>query len=646
LKQQQIAADSVGFNEGVYTQYNYENEGDTNSWGTEQRVAHYENKNDWAQPSSRNYLDPQHFLTAWTADDLAQQYEFIDDMDRTTEQKAYLYARQDTRYWLSQINDRNGMDKFITRYTGADSMDVRAPSNVMSGDHDMAYRYSWMIDSIQAPNQLMPWSIPGETTFLPEGIDYTPDPDYNNRIGGIRKGFNDNKVELDKLDATAAAVDQSAMLWEDAFPDWMGEGWDAEDEVSAWEKAAREQSKKDAEAEAERLRIESEIQPDEEFDPTGDEPPNRFTYYPGLGPIETDEWKAWIRLHPTDDEPEKMRPTTKYGDEITPEWTAWRERNPGVPSAYDEVDDGGWDPKFHKPEEDPHGDPLEWMEDQWGNPIQRKDLIDREYWLSTGEWVEGVGKWVGGDYWGDGRGVWQEGVLEHVTTGQPDRKPDRGEGDPKDPKYDYPDVSKGGRKKELFEDWKYHNEVTEHGMPLYGLTDDELWEIYINRKGEWVPDGKDHLAPDNTPREQYFQDHMFDDPFVPYEDYLLSLDADEGDEGDAPVEDVEDVEDAPDPGLPAPISTLIPDIPDVHLTQFQQYLQLEHHDEFLKSVKHPTRMDHIQHNFAKDDAGNIVLGGDPGLEAQLGLPDYIAAVRDPKSGEVVEMYDSSKVQPP
>ena len=127
-------------------------------------------------------------------------------------------------------------------------------------------------------------------------------------------------------------------------------------------------------------------------------------------------------------------------------------------------------------------------------------------------------------------------------------------------------------------------------------------------------------------------------PDLPLEDFEIPEDVE-----DAPDPDVED---APDPGLPAPISTLIPEIPDVHLTQFQEYLQMEHFDEFLNSVKNPTQVGDIQENFARDDAGNIVLGGDPGLEKQLGLPDYIAAVRDPKSGEVVEMYDSSKVQPP
>jgi hypothetical protein len=214
-----------------------------------------------------------------------------------------------------------------------------------------------------------------------------------------------------------------------------------------------------------------------------------------------------------------------------------------------------------------------------------------------------------------------------------------------------------GWKGELFEDWKFNNDVWRHGTSLYGMSEDELWDMYINRKGTWVWDGKDHLVPDNTPREQYFQDHMFDVPFIPYEDYLAGV---TDVPVEAPVEDVP-VEDVPvedvipeETYIPTPVTPQDdyvspdahePEIKDVHLTTFENYLLMEHYDKFMDEADHPNRIEHMRTNFAHDDAGNIVLGGDEMLEAELGLGPAFHAVTAP-TGEVVTMFDPSAENPP
>jgi hypothetical protein len=208
-----------------------------------------------------------------------------------------------------------------------------------------------------------------------------------------------------------------------------------------------------------------------------------------------------------------------------------------------------------------------------------------------------------------------------------------------------------GWKGELFEDWKFHNDVTRHGTALYGMSEDELWEMYINRKGEWVWDGKDHLVPDNTPREQYFQDHMFDDPFIPFEDYV---------EGavpvEAPVEDVPDpdipvqtkptaeiIESPPQPqGLPAPVVDKPKEVP--HLSQFGNFLLHEHLDEFQNLIEGQVSEEDLRSKYPVGSAGQFVIGGDDELEEQLGLPDEIRAVKI--GNEILEQYDPYQVSLP
>jgi hypothetical protein len=119
---------------------------------------------------------------------------------------------------------------------------------------------------------------------------------------------------------------------------------------------------------------------------------------------------------------------------------------------------------------------------------------------------------------------------------------------------------------------------------------------------------------------------------------------------DTPVEDVpvevpvEDVPvEAPDPDViqqPAkPAADVVP------LTPFQEYLKMEHFDDYLQSIKDPTTIPSIKRDFAVTEEGQIAIGGDERLEAQLGLPEGTRAVKDPSSGNVVTQYDSSLVTP-
>ena len=70
---------------------------------------------------------------------------------------------------------------------------------------------------------------------------------------------------------------------------------------------------------------------------------------------------------------------------------------------------------------------------------------------------------------------------------------------------------------------------------------------------------------------------------------------------------------------------------------------MEHYDEFMDMVD-GQRIDHLTTNFAHDDDGNIVLGGDEILEGQLSLGPAFHAVTAP-TGEVVTMFDPSAENP-
>ena len=84
---------------------------------------------------------------------------------------------------------------------------------------------------------------------------------------------------------------------------------------------------------------------------------------------------------------------------------------------------------------------------------------------------------------------------------------------------------------------------------------------------------------------------------------------------------------------------------EVALTEFEKYLRDEHMDDYLELLEDPTKLGEIQQSYAQDDEGNIIMGGgDEKLEEELGLPDEIEAVRDPK-GNIVTMYNAFAVQP-
>jgi hypothetical protein len=128
----------------------------------------------------------------------------------------------------------------------------------------------------------------------------------------------------------------------------------------------------------------------------------------------------------------------------------------------------------------------------------------------------------------------------------------------------------------------------------------------------------------------------------------------------APGDDARDPEvvvpDIPTPA-PTPDTTPTPVTPDTtptpatpeqpqQLTKFQEYLRDEHMDDFIELMDDPTKYGEIAKDYAHDDEGNIIIGsgGDEKLEAKLGLPEEIDAVKDPK-GNIITMYNPYAVQP-
>jgi hypothetical protein len=199
------------------------------------------------------------------------------------------------------------MDKFMTRYMGTDPATVAGGNVFGLTAVDGFAPFNRVIDSIPTPGQLMPWSFVDETTFLPGGINYTPDPDFD-----WLETETNNETAFAQLNAIAAGVDHNDMLWYDAFPaDVKTRGWEADDDLlDQWqeEQIAREKALADA-AEA-AAKAEAEKQPDEDW---SGEP----TKYYHRGPIEM----------------------------INPDWTEWRKQNPNAPSQFDKPED--------KPEEEP-----------------------------------------------------------------------------------------------------------------------------------------------------------------------------------------------------------------------------------------------------------------------------------------------------
>jgi len=167
---------------------------------------------------------------------------------------------------------------------------------------------------------------------------------------------------------------------------------------------------------------------------------------------------------------------------------------------------------------------------------------------------------------------------------------------------------------------------------------------------------------EDTPRQDYdfsspdatdlFFESMFGSPNpttpgqdLPPED-LTYADAPEPDaKPTQPTQPAQPVQPA-QPTQPAQPVQPTPDVKDVvPLTPFQEYLKMEHFDDYLQSIKDPTTIPSIKRDFAVTEEGQIAIGGDERLEAQMVLPEGTRAVRDPSSGNVVTQYDSSLVTP-